>query len=388
MQYPFRSRRLLTAVAALVAAVGLVPAVSPAAAAVAPSSGHLPAHVPAYAADLPDLRTPQVAYDPRATQSAKGVAARGTDGALLYSARSGTGFAPFQSLGGIIVGDPSAVVTANGTEMFARGTDDRVYTNTVTPSGAITGYSVVPGLTVTGEVESVIPLGEPLNSIRIFARGPEGAVWTNIRRNGSWAGWTSLGGIITSDITASRQFLSARGVRIFVRGTDNRVYSLDIGPNEVTGFQALGTLRVTSNIAVTDDTSFNSSLIIARGEDNRLYSRLLLNGGDWQPLNGVSATSDPAASFNFVYVRGSDNAIYASQRDINGTSNFSPFQRVEGPVTSNPAAFSQAPNGGPFTQYLLARQPDGALAFNIRPNTGATFGPFGGYTPIAGPNIG
>jgi hypothetical protein len=93
-------------------------------------------------------------------------------------------------------------------------------------------------------------------------------------------------------------------------------------------------------------------------------------------------TSDITATFQAVYVRGSDNAIYTSRRDGTGIT-YLPFERVEGQVTGNPAAFTLQPSGGPLDEYLLARQPNGALAFNIRP-LGPPGGPFGGYTPIPG----
>ncbi|WP_067452085.1 hypothetical protein [Actinomadura macra] len=370
MQHLSWVRRVLTGGVALAATIGLLPLAS------ATSSAAAAAAPPSYAADLPNLSTPQVAYDRDATQPAKGVAARGADGALLYSARSGTGFAPFQSLGGSIVGDPSAVVTPNGTELFVRGTNDVVYTNTVSSSGAVTGYSAVPGLSVTGEVESIVPRDEPTGSVRLFARGTDGAVWTNVRRSGSWVGWSSLGGSATSDITASRLISTIGGnVRIFVRGSDHRVYLNQVSPTGASGFQPVDGLRVTSNIAIAEDRAINGLQIFARGEDNRVYRRTLaLSNATWEPLNGVSATSDIAVNFEVLYVRGSDNAIYVSPSQNKDGA----FQRIEGQVTGNPAAFNNQPNGG-STQYLLARQPNGALGFNIRPNNG--------YTPISGPAI-
>src|SRR5262245_44165044 len=121
MQYVSWLRRGL-AVVGLGAVAGILPLISAGA---------------AHADDIPALGTPQVAYDRTVSQPAKGVAARAADGALLYAARSGSGFGSFQSLGGTIVGDPSAVFTPNGAEMYVRGTDDQVYTNTVTTSGAV-----------------------------------------------------------------------------------------------------------------------------------------------------------------------------------------------------------------------------------------------------------
>ncbi|WP_148350764.1 hypothetical protein [Actinomadura syzygii] len=336
---------------------------------------------PAYAADLPNLSTPQVAYDRLANQTAQGVAVRGSDGALLYAARSGSGFAALQSLGGFIVGDPSAVATSNGTDLFVRGGDNQVYANHVAPSGAVSGYSVVSGLTVTGEIESIVPADEPTGTVRIFARGPEGAVWTNVRRGGSWVGWSSLGGFITSDITAGRLIGPIGGnVRIFVRGSDNRVYLNQISPTGASGFQAIDNMRVTSNIAIRDSDPINALAIFARGEDNRVYTRDLFSGTPWKPLDGVTATSDIAVTSRALYVRGGDNAVYVNPQN-SGNGAYMGFQRVDGSVTGNPAAFTLQPNGGPTTQYLLARQPNNTLAFT----TGGP--PFAGYSPVSGPTI-
>ncbi|MFC4055696.1 hypothetical protein ACFOY4_38930 [Actinomadura syzygii] len=381
MMHLVRFRKVFTAAVGSAVVAGLLGLASPASAATQPPEP--------YAADLPNLSTPRVAFDLTANQPARGVAARGTDGALLYSARSGSGFAPFQSLGGVIVGDPSAVVTANGTDLFVRGTDNRVYTNTVTPSGGVTGYSVLSGLTVTGEIESIVPRDEPTGSVRLFARGQDGAVWTNVRRNGAWTGWSSLGGVITSDITAGLQLLTVGGnTRIFVRGTDNRVYANRVGPAGASGYQVLGDLRVTSNLTVERDSPFSAQrTLFARGEDNRVYAfSLSVGGATWRPLPAVTATSDIGASTESVYVRTSDNTIQTS-RQTDGSGTYSPFERVEGQVTANPAAFTLQPNGGPLTQYLLARQPNGFLAFNIRPFNGIPTGPFAGYNAVPGPAV-
>ncbi|TYK51402.1 hypothetical protein [Actinomadura decatromicini] len=372
-------RRAVRAGVALVAVTSALPlTLSAAGAATAAVPSAAP---PAYAADLPDLSTPQVAYDRLANQTAQGVAVRGTDGALLYAARSGSGFAALQSLGGFIVGDPSAVATSNGTDLFVRGGDNQVYANHVAPSGAVTGYSVLSGLTVTGEIESIVPADEPTGTVRIFARGPEGAVWTNVRRNGSWVGWSSLGGFITSDITAGRLIGPIGGnVRIFVRGGDNRVYLNQISPTGASGFQAVDNMRVTSNIAIRDSDPINALAIFARGEDNRVYTRDLFTGTPWKPLDGVTATSDIAVTSRALYVRGGDNAVYVNPQN-SGNGAYTGFQRVDGAVTGNPTAFTLQPNGGPLTQYLLARQPNSTLAFT----TGGP--PFGGYTPVSGPTI-
>lgn len=155
-----------------------------------------------------------------------------------------------------------------------------------------------------------------------------------------------------------------------------------------TGFRAIGDLRVTSNIAAPRDAAFNTFPIYVRGEDNRLYTRASPDTGVWNAANGVSLTSDPAASTGAVYVRGTDNAVYAAEVFNDGqNNNIRAFARVNGPVTGNPAAFNLAPNGG-ATQYLLARQPNDALAFDVKVGFNGNVTPFDGYAPIPGPAVG
>ncbi|MGW4799123.1 hypothetical protein ACWEPC_42570 [Nonomuraea sp. NPDC004297] len=385
MTEPHWLRRTLTASVILAVAAGLL--------AFAPSASASPSAVPPpYAADLPDLGTPAVAFDRVGTPVATGVAARGADGSLLYSPRSGSAFGAFQSLGGVIVGDPSVVVNSGGTHFFVRGTDDQVYTNTITPSGAVTGYAQVPGLTVTGDVEAIVPNLVPPTSVRIFARGTDGAVWTNNLSGGAWSGWSSLGGYATSDITATRTFVVPNDtIRVFIRGADNRVYVNRVSTSGVSGFEPLADLQVTSNIAVAEDAIFGGGFIAARGADNGLWTlNLYTVPYVWKPLGGT-VTSDIAISYQAnvtaFYVRGTDDALYVNKATA-PTAVFRGFERIDGTVTGNPAAFGSGPNA-PGTGFLLARLTGGSLGLNIEPSP-SVLPPhkFGGYAPIPGPAVG
>ncbi|MFI6504512.1 hypothetical protein [Nonomuraea typhae] len=377
-----RPRWLRRSIGATVLGVAMAASLLSPASAASAATAPLP-----YAPDLPNLSTPQIAYDVSFQSVAKGVAVRGADGSLLYGVRSGNGFAPLQSLGGAIVGDPSVVVTPNGTHFFVRGTDNQVYTTTITPAGAQTGFTHVPGLTVTGEIESIVARGEPAANIRIFARGADGAVWTNVLRNGAWIGWSSLGGFATSEITTGRVFIPGNQIRVYIRGADRRVYLNQVTPTGASGFQPLGDLRITSNIALADDMFFNGMEIYARGEDNQLWTLWLING-PWRPLGG-SLTSDPAVSSQAnlvaVYARGTDHTLSINKRI---STAFLGFTRIDGQVAGNPTALSANGFEGRQAQILLARLPGGALATNFAgTNNIGLLDSFTGYAPVPGPAV-
>jgi hypothetical protein len=61
--------------------------------------------------------------------------------------------------------------------------------------------------------------------LEVFARGSNNAVWhiwQSAPSSGPWSGWASLGGVITSNIAVGR---NADGrLEVFVRGTDQAVW--------------------------------------------------------------------------------------------------------------------------------------------------------------------
>jgi hypothetical protein len=62
--------------------------------------------------------------------------------------------------------------------------------------------------------------------MEVFVRGTDNALWHiwQTTPNGTWSGWASLGGVLTSDpIVAS----NADGrLEVFVRGTDNALWHI------------------------------------------------------------------------------------------------------------------------------------------------------------------
>jgi hypothetical protein len=320
-------RRTLTLLLAIVAVTGALADASPAAAA-------LPADV---AADIPNFATPVLVRQGdnvrvEFSRPVVAVVGRGYYGSVEVIRRSGDNYAPSVNLGRLrlpgvstsltILGDPGAVQTTAGIEVFVRGADNRIYTNTLTPSDQAVGYSLVPGgLLASSDPEVVQVQDEPIGNIRLFVRGADGAVWSNIRRAGSWEGWTSLGGFITSEIGVTIPpgaflFTGSRGtIQLVARGADKRVYVATIRGQNVTWEPVGGNFRATSNITFPGG---DLTRLFARGEDGRAWT---LNrgvaGSQWTPIDGLEITrgSDIAAvgGNGVIYVIGEFGRVYTNR---------------------------------------------------------------------------
>jgi hypothetical protein len=378
-------RRVLRSAAALaaVAAVG-VPVAIHATTATAGTAASL-----ADDADLPQLSTPAVDL-----RDDTYVFSRGLDGSLLYSRLNGQFFTPFSSLGGQLVGDPTAVRLSNGPLAFVRGTDNQVYTNMISNFTDPGGFVAVPGLRVTGEVAALPPPWlTPPDTVQIFARGTDRAVFTNTRTNGVWSGWTSLGGFITSNITAVWTFPPGFGeaaIRLLVRGADHRVYTMLIFANRTTPWTPVGDVQITSNVATVnpgDSALFGGNEFYVRGTDNSLRA-YDFNRNEWANLGGI-ITSDISvvqlfAFATHIYVRGADNALYVNRRESTGSFNYSGFQSLGGVLTNNPVAVGAA--AVPLARdHVFARGTDNALYINVLPADTTGTGPFTGFGRFAGP---
>ena len=396
-----RTLTLLLAVSAL-AVTGALAGAGPAAAA--------PADV---AADIPNLTTPVLVRQAGtiglddAFGRVVAVVARGYYGSVEVGRRSGDNYGPFVNLGRLrlidpgvptsltILGDPAAVQTTAGIEVFVRGADNRIYTNTLTPSDQAVGYSAVPGLLASSDPEVLQLQDEPIGNIRLFVRGNDGAVWSNIRRAGSWEGWTSLGGFITSEIGVGRSpfffFTEQRGViQLVARGSDKRVYLATIRGANVTWEVVGGSFRATGNI-----TSGGTTLgaLFARGEDGRAWTISLavrpsdgpLSEAQWTPIDGrvLEPGSEIAAAGNSIYVIGS-GSVYMNRTNGGFGAPWLGYTELTGDAPGgrlvpggNPVAFSTAPNENPMQfETLLLRETDSYLIKTTRARLGLPYSPY------------
>ncbi|MET0417497.1 MAG: hypothetical protein ABW022_15905 [Actinoplanes sp.] len=353
----------------------------------------------AVAAPLPaDVTTPST---PTVDSSGRYIVARGLDGSILYSRGTpfNNTFGNFTSIGGQILGDPTAAPSVDGVQVFARNTANEPITVFGAAFGTPSGFEVIPGLLISSEITAVqIPLrGSNAPQIRIFARGlDDGAIWTNLLIQGAPQGWTNLGGLATSEVaaavTAPDGFTA--NIRLAVRGSDSRVYSMVF--NNVTGvvtpWAVVGDLTTTGNPSLSKNGGMpdlrGNEVFVRRASDRAVFTWNFDSPG-WVNLGGV-ATSDVAVSVASdnglqLHVRGTTNNIYLNRRPP-GSTRFGGYVNLSGIGTGNPASTGAAPLiGRTVADQFFVRGTDNRLYGRIQLNF---VGGFDAYVPLNGPPLG
>jgi len=98
--------------------------------------------------------------------------------------------------------------------------DNALWMNSWTGS-AWTGWSSLGGILTSDPAAVVYGTAYGTAHIAVFARGTDNALWVIVNNGSGWGGWGSLGGILTSAPAATAR---DGHIDVFVRGTDDKVW--------------------------------------------------------------------------------------------------------------------------------------------------------------------
>jgi hypothetical protein len=275
---------------------------------------------------------------------------------VVRAARSqvGADTAPaYQRIGGFVTSLPTSSVDpadTSGIYTFLRGGDGALYMTHLTGSGS-SAYVREGGLltslpfTVT-DVDGVV---NGTKAVYVFVRGGDGALYVGRIVDGTWQGFTGLGGLLTSFPTAT---VTASGVWVAVRGGDGGVYVKHL---DTTGTWSDWSSFGGGVFGAPSATSDGNLYLI--GLDFHIYAHSL-SGGGW---SGPSffATAGPAptqdATGTSVFFREGDGSL--GRLHFVGLGTDRPEESVGGFLTSTSWAISSP--GGQMSVYV--RGGDGAL---------------------------
>ncbi|WP_052070237.1 hypothetical protein [Streptacidiphilus albus] len=171
---------------------------------------------------IPSGASPAVSTGPNTVD----IFVRGNDGALWHDwYNSSGGYGSWESLGGGIISDPTAVSWNSGRlDVFAVAPDNNIWHKYWTSSSGWGGWEDVIGAPPAGVASGSSPsVTSGANMLDIFVRGKDGAVWHDwYNSSAGYGSWQSLGGGLISNPAAVSW--GPNHIDVFGFGTDSAVW--------------------------------------------------------------------------------------------------------------------------------------------------------------------
>jgi hypothetical protein len=229
---------------------------------------------------------------------------------------SGEGWSAWQSLGGTISGDPSAVSWGVGRiDVFAKGGGNSIYHKWY-DGGNWSAWENLGGSFVGSPDACSYTAGR----LDVFARGTDNHIYQRYYNSGSgWAAWVDQGGILNSDPTAV-SWGDGR-IDIFARGGGNAIYQKYWSSG--TGWSAWVSQGGTC-ASGPDACSWAPGRIdyFVLGGGNAVFHKSFTSGVGWSvydSLGGIGAGDPGCCSWGSgrldVFVRGGGDDIYHKYYD-------------------------------------------------------------------------
>ena len=310
----------------------------------------------------------------------------GTDQALWYAQLDGFAdiggnanlWSGWRSLGGVVMSRPRAVRSGDlSVDVFAVGAHSELlhwqfrngawtsWPIDVAAGGAVPMASnVVPPLpyrnweSLGGILTSpphAVMFGELNDTVLVFGRGTDHALWTRKSVSGSWQDWETLGHTLSSPPYAVTW--RSETFAVFALGTDSAIwYTMGSDWHPLPGAFSSAPYAV---------TTFNHIHVFAADAQSAL-KHCSWDGNSWSSwelLGGILMSSPTANSFQNnellnVYAIGTDSAIW--RRRLVGSS-WTDWDSLGSPFISPPSTVARLPDSTP-TRDLVALGTDHAMS--------------------------
>ena len=271
-------------------------------------------------------------------------------------------WAGFQSLGGIIVDNPSCATADDGTgEVIcaAKGTDNSLFGIRFFPTLGVTGFQSLGGV-IVGD-PSCAAAGDRKGQVTCVAKGTDNSLF-GIRFDPGFSsassfstGFQSLGGVIVGDPSCATDNEGTGRVICVAKGTDNLLFGIELDPatSFSTGFESLdlgGRFVGNPSCASPDLIRTGDVICAAKGTDNSLFGIRFfptLGVTGFQSLGGVivgnpsCASAQDATGQVICAAKGTDNSLFGIEFDP-ATSFSTGFQSLGGVIVDNPSCASLA----------------------------------------------
>jgi hypothetical protein len=233
----------------------------------------------------------------------------------------------------------------------------------------------------------VTPTSSPaiVDSLSLFVRGSDNAIWYKTWNGATWSNATSLGGNCTSAPAATSP--SSGVINVFVQGTTGTVYEKTTTNSGTTwsGWTSLGGVLAAGSSPAATSPSSGVINVFVQGTTAAVYEKTSSDSGatwsGWTSLGGaLAANSGPAAtssgSVTYVFVHGTDNAVW--YKTWNGAA-WSSWHSLGGALAANSGPAATSPSSGVIDVFVQGTT--GTVYEKTTTNSGTTWS---GWTSLGG----
>ena len=179
--------------------------------------------------------------------------------------------------------------------------------------------------------------------MEVFVRGTDNAlwhIWQTAPHAGPWSAWSSLGGVISSQLAAA---VNTDGrIEVFGRGTDNALWHIWQTAPHAGPWSAWSSLggRISSEPAVSVNSDGRLE-VFARGTDDALWHiwQTAPHAGPWSAWSslggGITSNADVIDNSDGrleVFARGNDNALWHMWQTAPHAGPWSAWSSLEGTI--------------------------------------------------------
>jgi Repeat of unknown function (DUF346) len=271
-------------------------------------------------------------------------------------------------------GPAACAQDANSLDVFVKGTDNALWYRHY-QSGSWSSWKSLGGSLTS----SPAAVSRSAGKIDVFVRGNDGALWTRATTNGgtSWSNWYKIGGQLAPNTGPAAYAWGDARIGWVVTGTNKALYHMWKDSAGTHSWQSLGGILTSSPAAMSPTSGVID--VYGRGNDGAIYQREYKNNAwsSWTSLGGQLASNTGPAACSWgpgrldVFAQGTNGALY--HKWYNG--GWSGWESLGGALTSSPAA--AAASGGNSIDVFV-RGTDGALWWKYY-NGGTIY-----YVPQAG----
>jgi hypothetical protein len=220
----------------------------------------------------------------------------------------GTGWSGWTDLGGVIAGDPVAIQYGDQVQVYGRAAGGGTYSDVYTPGKGWSGWNSIGG-TLAGQL-SVVEYG---SQIQVFGNTSGGTTYSDVYTPGSgWSGWNSLGGSIAGDPEA---IVYGDQMEVYGRTSAGTTYADVYTPGKGwSGWNSIGGTIAGDPAPVV----YGSQLqVFGRTSGGTTYSDVYTPGSGWSGWQSIGGTiaDDPVpveyGSQMEVYGRAASGATVA-----------------------------------------------------------------------------